>query len=62
MLEAKNVQFQYNKRLVLKDVNAQIGKGKIIALVGENGSGKSTFLKILAKLLQPTHGQILWNG
>ncbi|WP_312472167.1 ABC transporter ATP-binding protein [Neobacillus sp.] len=62
MLEAKNVQFHYHKRLVLQDVNAQIEKGKIIALVGENGSGKSTFLKLLAKLLQPTHGQILLNG
>ncbi|WP_066070939.1 ATP-binding cassette domain-containing protein [Neobacillus soli] len=62
MLEARNVQYQYNKRVVLEDVNVQIELGKIIVLAGENGCGKTTFLKLLAKLLPPKQGQILLNG
>jgi ABC-2 type transport system ATP-binding protein len=62
VLEVKNLQFHYHKQPVFQNVNVQIELGKIIALVGENGSGKSTFLKLLANLLQPSSGQVLLNG
>ncbi|MED4206867.1 ABC transporter ATP-binding protein [Neobacillus mesonae] len=63
MLETKDIQFSYQKgRPVLRKVNVQIEIGKIVVLAGENGSGKSTILKILANLLQPQSGQVWLNG
>ncbi|WKU42971.1 ABC transporter ATP-binding protein [Streptomyces sp. VNUA116] len=50
------------KRPALKDVTLDIPVGKIVALVGENGSGKTTVSKLLAGLYQPDEGRILWDG
>lgn len=46
----------------LKDVNMQISKGEMIGFVGENGSGKSTMLKIITGVLTPTSGSMVING
>ncbi|MCC3773839.1 ABC transporter ATP-binding protein [Streptomyces sp. UNOB3_S3] len=51
-----------DKRPALKDVTLDIPVGKIVALVGENGSGKTTVSKLLAGLYQPDEGSILWDG
>jgi len=63
-VEFKNVSFKYpgTERFVLKNVSAKIDVGKKLAIVGENGSGKSTFIKLLCRLYDPTEGQILLNG
>jgi len=63
-LEFKNVSFIYhnNEKNVLDCVNFSIKPGEIIALVGENGSGKSTIVKLLARLYDPNQGQILLDG
>ncbi|MBT2382462.1 ABC transporter ATP-binding protein [Streptomyces sp. ISL-11] len=53
---------QEPKRSALKDVTLDIPMGKIVALVGENGSGKTTVSKLLAGLYQPDGGNILWAG
>lgn len=45
----------------MQDVDLELEKGKIIGLVGENGSGKSTTLKLVAGLVQPTKGTITVN-
>lgn len=63
MLEAKNLHKIYsngNKRLhVLKGIDLNIEKGKIISVVGPSGAGKSTLLHLLAGLDEPTQGKIL---
>ncbi|TMB26019.1 MAG: ATP-binding cassette domain-containing protein, partial [Deltaproteobacteria bacterium] len=41
---------------VLRDVDAEIGRGEILGLIGENGAGKSTFMKILSGIYEPTSG------
>jgi lipopolysaccharide transport system ATP-binding protein len=46
----------------LKDVSLQISPGEIVGVVGRNGAGKSTFLKILSRVTQPTTGQVILNG
>lgn len=63
-IEFKNVSFRYPGQNVfaLKNINATIQKGKKISIVGENGSGKTTFIKLLCRLYDPTEGEILLNG
>jgi ATP-binding cassette, subfamily B, bacterial len=50
------------ERWALRDVNLFIPKGQSLALVGENGAGKTTFIKLLANLYQPTEGNVLLDG
>jgi len=61
MIEVKNLTKQYKDKVVLRDINWTIGSG-VFGLLGENGAGKSTFLKLLATLLEPTSGQIIIDG
>jgi len=58
ILEAESVGKKYFKKQVLSDVNLVIQKGKIVGLLGPNGSGKTTFLKILSGLIRPTAGNV----
>jgi peptide/nickel transport system ATP-binding protein len=46
----------------LEDVSFTIPRGKVVALVGESGSGKSTTARVLARLIEPTSGELLYNG
>lgn len=63
-IEFKNVSFRYpgTEKYVLKDLNLKLDMGKRLAIVGMNGSGKTTFIKLLIRLYDPTEGQILLNG
>lgn len=63
-IEFKNVSFKYpgQNDYALKNINTIICKGKKISIVGENGSGKTTFIKLLCRLYDPTEGEILLNG
>ena len=62
-IEIKNVDFSYDKeRKVLKNVNISIPKGKMIALVGESGCGKSTITNLLLKQEKVDKGEITLNG
>ncbi|HEX4227077.1 MAG TPA: ABC transporter ATP-binding protein [Bryobacteraceae bacterium] len=62
--EFRNVSFQYpgTERLVLKGLNFSLEPGERIALIGQNGQGKTTIVKLMARLYDPTGGQILLDG
>ena len=61
-IEIKNVSFAYVKENVLEDINLTIEKGKIIALVGPSGGGKSTLAELLLRFYDPTAGEVLLDG
>lgn len=46
----------------LRDVTLQVDEGEVLGLIGSNGAGKSTFLKIISRITEPTEGQIVLNG
>jgi len=60
-IDIKNIDFAYNGENVLTNVSTVVKKGDFIALVGANGSGKSTFIKCLNKILEPQKGVISLN-
>ncbi|MDP2854575.1 MAG: ATP-binding cassette domain-containing protein [Smithellaceae bacterium] len=59
MIAASNITLSYGKRALFKNVNIKFTPGNCYGLIGANGSGKSTFLKILAGELEADHGEIL---
>ena len=63
-LEFRNVSFHYpnNDKMVLKNVSFRLKTGHKLAIVGANGAGKTTFIKLLCRLYDPTEGEILLNG
>lgn len=63
-LEAKDVVFRYgpNDPLVLSGVNLSVGPGDYVAITGPSGGGKSTLIKLLLGLVEPTEGEILADG
>ncbi len=58
----QHVDFAYDRKTVLKNINLHIPKGKSIALVGESGAGKSTIADLLPRFYDPTHGRITIDG
>lgn len=63
-IEFKNVWFKYpgSDNFALKNINTAISNKEKLSIVGTNGSGKTTFIKLLLRLYQPTKGEILVNG
>lgn len=63
ILECKNLYKAYKKNIpVIENLNLEIPAGKIVGLLGPNGCGKSTLIKMIAGLLQPNRGEILVDG
>jgi len=58
MLSVSNLSVQFGKRVLFDDVNTAFLKGNCYGIIGANGAGKSTFLKILSKLIEPNSGNI----
>ena len=58
-MEVINVSKHYAHSIILKDINFALNKGEIVGLVGRNGVGKSTLMKILVQNNQPTSGNII---
>lgn len=63
-VEFRNVSFKYpgSETYALRNINMKFKIGKRLAIVGRNGSGKTTFIKLLCRLYDPTEGEILLNG
>ena len=57
VIELTGVGFEYNGQEILRDVNLTIGQDDFVAVVGPNGGGKTTLLKLMLGLLTPTAGQ-----
>ena len=63
MIEIKNLSYKYkNGNKVLNNINLNINKGEFVCIIGKNGSGKSTFSKLLSGLLPFKDGKIIVNG
>ncbi len=61
MIQFKNVTKKYGKTRALDDISLDIGKGKITGLLGPNGSGKTTMIKLITDLNKPSLGEVLIN-
>ena len=62
ILKLNGVKMSYGPIAALKGVDLSVGEGQIVALLGANGAGKTTALKVISGLLKPTAGEIIFNG
>ena len=62
LVEIVNLTKKYGANVAVNNLTVSLPKGKIIGLLGPNGSGKTTFIKLLCRLYDPTEGEILLNG
>ena len=62
LIEFRDVTKKFGYKVALDEVNLKIEKGKIYGLLGPNGSGKTTMIKLINDLLQPTSGEVLIKG
>ena len=64
MIEVDNLSFSYGRRKakVLDGLSMKLDKGSVYGLLGKNGTGKSTLLYLMAGLLRPQTGTVLYNG
>lgn len=62
MICVENVSVQYGNKRILQDINLEIEAGKRVAIIGRNGTGKSTLLQIMAGIITPLEGTISYFG
>ena len=63
MLEVRHLTKIYDDGTVaLKDISFSVAEGEFLIVIGLSGSGKSTLLRCINRLIDPTEGEILWNG
>ncbi len=61
-LDARGITKRFGRLTVLRDVDLQIGPGEVVALVGENGAGKSSLVACIARILEPEEGEVRLDG
>ncbi len=61
-ISLKNVSFAYDKELILKNANLEFGSGEFLSIIGPNGGGKSTLLKLILSLVSANSGEVLVGG
>ncbi|KPV42042.1 heme ABC exporter ATP-binding protein CcmA [Alicyclobacillus ferrooxydans] len=62
MLILEGVAKEYNLKPILEDIHLSLEPGQVYALTAPNGSGKTTLLQMMAGLVRPTRGRVLWDG
>jgi iron complex transport system ATP-binding protein len=62
LIQTRNLSFAYSSLPAVVDVSLALPRGAMAALIGANGSGKSTLIRLLAGLLEPTKGEVAFNG
>jgi len=62
LIELRNVSCGYGDRVILDGVNLKLKRGKVLALIGTSGGGKTTVLRLLGRQLRPLSGQVLFDG
>jgi len=62
MLLINNLSFSRNENKIFENLNLSLSNKKIIQIKGRNGSGKTTFLKVILNILEPNSGEIIWKG
>lgn len=62
ILHTHNLTKQYRNQLAVNNITLSIPRSKVYGLLGENGAGKSTMLKMIAGIIKPTDGEIIYNG
>ena len=61
-IEIKNLKHEFDRRVIFDDITFNIPRGRIIAIMGPSGTGKSTLLKVICGSLTPKAGEIIYNG
>jgi len=61
-IRAEDIHFSYDGKVVLKGVTLSFGRGEVVSLLGPNGCGKTTLLKVLLGILRPEQGKVLFEG
>jgi branched-chain amino acid transport system ATP-binding protein len=62
MLEIKNLEVYYGVIQAIKGISFEVNQGEVIALIGANGAGKTTTLQTITGMIQPSAGEIIFNG
>ncbi|MGM0446473.1 MAG: ATP-binding cassette domain-containing protein, partial [Bacillota bacterium] len=62
MINVKNLDFSYQNKKVVKNINFSLKEGKSCAIIGPSGCGKTTLIYLLAGLIKPDQGQIMINS
>ena len=62
MLLAQDISLERSKKVIFENISLSIGSGKILALKGKNGSGKTSLLKTILYILEPSSGKIYWKN
>lgn len=62
VIEFKNIKKAYGKKIIVGDFNLSVAKGEFVTIIGSSGCGKTTVLKMVNGLIEPTSGDVLVNG
>lgn len=62
VLEVKNLYVNYGGIQALENINLVVHQGEVVTLIGANGAGKTTTLRAISKIVNPRHGEIIYNG
>lgn len=62
ILQLNQVHYQVDNKKIIEDVSLTIQKGEFVTIIGPSGSGKSTILRLIGSLIQPTKGEVIYNG